>query len=165
MSRRIAIMNLGVLQQVGTPLDVYNHPATLFVAGFIGSPPMNFVDCTLVDGDVPQLLDVESGFRYTLTPQQRDMIRAQTGDGELVFGVRSEDVRIATGPDSNGLRAEVYTREPLGDEVIYDLKIGEKVVRAKTEPTLRLNVGDNVGIAFEPGRTHVFSKETGQAVF
>ena len=52
MAQRIAIMNLGVLQQVGTPLDVYNHPATLFVAGFIGSPPMNFVDCTLVDGDV-----------------------------------------------------------------------------------------------------------------
>src|SRR6185295_11249887 len=74
MSQRIAIMNLGVLQQVGTPLDVYNHPATLFVAGFIGTPPMNFIQCVLVDGAVPALRDPSGAFHYALIPEQRDQI-------------------------------------------------------------------------------------------
>ena len=87
-------MNLGVLQQVGTPLDVYNHPATLFVAGFIGSPPMNFVECTLVDGRTALVKDASGAFRYPLTPAQRDKHRgARAPTGGLIFGVRAEDVQ------------------------------------------------------------------------
>src|SRR6185295_10610200 len=101
MSQRIAIMNAGVLQQVGTPLDVYNHPATLFVAGFIGTPPMNFIPCSLVNNGAAMLKDESGLFSHTLTTVQRDKIAAQAGSGGLVFGVRSEDVEINTAPDAD----------------------------------------------------------------
>jgi multiple sugar transport system ATP-binding protein len=162
MSQRIAIMHQGVLQQVGTPLDVYNHPATLFVAGFIGTPPMNFVPCTLT-GDT--LNDPEGPFTYKLTPGQVSRISPQAREGQLTFGARSEDVRIVTQPTTSDLKAEIYVREPLGDEIIYDLKIGERIIRAKVPPTLRLNVGENVGVAFDPDRVHVFDSGTEQAIF
>ncbi len=164
MSQRIAIMNLGVLQQVGTPLDVYNHPATLFVAGFIGTPPMNFIPCVLVDSDTPALRDVDGVFNYTLTGEQRDQIKEQAGTDALSFGVRSEDVHIV-GQAESDLQAEVYLREPLGDEIIYDLQIGDKIVRAKVAPTLRLAVGEAVGLKFDPERVHVFDSKSGQAIF
>jgi multiple sugar transport system ATP-binding protein len=162
MSQRIAIMHQGVLQQVGTPLDVYNHPATLFVGGFIGTPPMNFVPCTLA-GDA--LNDPTGPFAYKLTPGQITRISPQAREGQLTFGVRSEDVRIVTEPAADDLKAEIYVREPLGDEIIYDLKIGERIIRAKVPPTLRLNVGENVGIVFDADRVHVFDSGTEQAIF
>jgi multiple sugar transport system ATP-binding protein len=164
MAQRIAIMNLGVLQQVGTPLDVYNHPATLFVAGFIGSPPMNFVPTTLVDGDVAILQDNTGAFRYALTPVQRRLIGARPATDPLVFGVRAEDVQIVS-PEEGQVRAVVFVREPLGDEIIYDLTIGERNVRAKAPPTLRLAVGTPVGVVFDPNRVHVFDAGTEQAIF
>jgi multiple sugar transport system ATP-binding protein len=165
MAQRIAIMNAGVLQQVGTPLDVYNHPATLFVAGFIGTPPMNFVPCSLVNNGTAMLKDESGLFSYTLTPVQRDKIASQAGKGELVFGVRSEDVQINTAPDADGLAVEVFVRQPLGDEIAYDLKLGEHILRAKSAPTLKLPVGQRVHVTMDPQRVHVFDAGSGQAAF
>ncbi|MEO8288044.1 MAG: ABC transporter ATP-binding protein [Chloroflexota bacterium] len=163
MSQRIAIMNLGVLQQVGTPLDVYNRPATLFVAGFIGTPPMNFVRCKVVDGDIPTLRDEES-FVYKLTPQQRAAIGSHSS-AELVFGIRAEDIHIVPEPSAGDLPVEVFLREPLGDEIIYDLKVGDKIFRAKAPPTLRLNNGDKVAVSFDTVRAHAYDTQTEQAIF
>jgi multiple sugar transport system ATP-binding protein len=163
MSQRIAIMNLGVLQQVGTPLDVYNHPATLFVAGFIGTPPMNFITCKVVDGDIPALRD-EGSFAYPLTPAQRAAIGTESSH-DLIFGIRAEDLHIVTDPHNGSLPAEVFLREPLGDEIIYDLKVSDKIIRAKAPPTLRLNSGDKVGVIFDPDRAHVYDSQTEQAIF
>lgn len=165
MSQRIAVMNKGVLQQVGTPLDVYNHPATLFVAGFIGTPPMNFVPVTFIDGEAPQLKDLSSLFNYTPTGVQATRVKGMQGSEGLMFGVRSEDVQVIESPGPNDMLAEVYTREPLGDEVIYDLKMNDRIIRAKTAPTVRLKVGDSVGVAFDPERTHVFDISSEQAIF
>jgi ABC-type sugar transport system ATPase subunit len=164
MAQRIAIMNLGVLQQVGTPLDVYNHPATLVVAGFIGSPPMNFVPCTLVDGDVATLQDSTGAFRYPLTPAQRRLIGTRGPSDALIFGVRAEDMQVVS-PEEGQVRAAVFVREPLGDEIIYDLTVGERNLRAKAPPTLRLAVGTPVGLIFDADRVHVFDAGTEQAVF
>jgi len=165
MAQRIAIMNAGVLQQVGTPLDVYNHPETLFVAGFIGTPPMNFIPCSLVNNGTATLKNESGLFSYTLTDTQRDKIAAQAGKGDLVFGVRSEDVEINPTPDEDGLAAEVFVRQPLGDEIAYDLKLGEQILRAKSAPTLKLPVGQRVSVSFDPQRVHVFDAASGQAAF
>jgi ABC-type sugar transport system ATPase subunit len=165
MAQRIAIMNRGVLQQVGTPLDVYNHPATLFVAGFIGSPPMNFVDCVFVDGPQPLVTDPSGMFRCPLAPGQRDKLVAANKTSGLIFGVRAEDVQISPAPEGGDVRAEIYTREPLGDEITYDLKIGDTIVRAKAPPTLRLAVGTPVGVIFDRNRTHLFDAGTTEAIF
>ncbi len=164
MSQRIAVMNKGVLQQVGTPLDVYNHPATLFVADFIGTPPMNFVPVRFADGEAPRLRDPEGTFSYAPNDEQATRVRGK-GDEGLMFGVRSEDVEINPVPGPDDILAEVYVREPLGDETIYDLKVGERILRAKTPPTLRLNVGDRVGITMPPQRTHLFDVASEQAIY
>ena len=184
LGHRIAVMNLGVLQQAGTPLDVYNHPATLFVAGFIGSPPMNFVDVRLADG--PALVNSTAAFRLPIDAALADKLapRAYSTDSVLPFtlGIRSEDLRIvsepAAGDPSAGsplpsvgdfagqaLPAEVYAREPLGDETIYGLRFaGGHVMLAKALPTLELEFGQAVGVVFERSRLHVFDTASGQAL-
>ncbi len=165
MSQRIAIMHQGVLQQVGSPLDVYNRPATLFVAGFIGSPPMNLIDC-VCDADGPPTLRDESGaFRYPLTPAQFDLIRPGGLSRPLIFGIRAEDLEIITDPAAGDLPAEVFLREPLGDEITYDLRVGERIIRAKAPPTLRLARGTKVGLLFARDRAHAYDPATGQALF
>jgi multiple sugar transport system ATP-binding protein len=84
---------------------------------------------------------------------------------DLIFGIRAEDLHIVTDPQGGSLPAEVYLREPLGDEIIYDLQVGDKIIRAKAPPTLRLNPGDKVGVIFDPDRAHVYDSQTEQAIF
>ena len=161
MARRIAVMNLGVLQQVGTPLEIYDHPATLFVAGFIGSPPMNFVDCALVDSNPLQLKDASGAFVVSIDTPLQDKIRTTTS-GPLRFGIRSEDVQLTTGDAE--LRGEVFIRQPLGDEIIYDVKVGPHIVRAKVPTTSKFKVGERVGLTLDHARLHVFDVKTEQAI-
>ena len=162
MGQRIAVMNLGVLQQLGTPLEVYTRPATLFVAGFIGSPPMRLIDCALHNGGAPALVDPTGTFRVTIDTALRDRLRA-SGAEQLVLGVRPEEVLIgsAQAPD---MEAVVTVREPLGDETIYDLQVGEQTLQARTPPSLRLAIGQQVPIRLDRRWLRVFDKRTERAI-
>ncbi len=165
MAKRIAVMNQGVLQQVGSPLDIYDHPATLFVAGFIGSPPMNFVDVNVTTDGTPKLAQTESGFALPISTALRDQIRQVTSDEIVRFGIRSEDVTMTPNVADGDMAAVINVREPLGDEIIYDLRVGSQRIRAKAPPTLRLNVGTNVGLKFDLTRAHVYDLKTEKAIF
>jgi multiple sugar transport system ATP-binding protein len=159
MGHRIAVMNEGYLEQAGTPMEVYNHPATLFVAGFIGSPPMNFIEVTLEDG--PALVN-SSEFRLPIDAAGAEKLPART---PLKLGVRSENLHVVTDPAAGDLRAEVYVCEPLGDETIYGLRFaGGHVMLAKAPPTLELEIGQNVGVEFDRAHIHVFDTESGKAL-
>jgi sn-glycerol 3-phosphate transport system ATP-binding protein/multiple sugar transport system ATP-binding protein len=159
LGHRIAVMNLGVLQQVGSPLEVYDHPATLFVAGFIGSPPMNFVDVTLDGG--PALVSRDGGLRLPVDAALAGSL--PTGQA-LRLGVRSEDVHLKAAGGAD-LQAEVYAREPLGDETIYSLRVaGEHLLLAKAPPTLELERGQTVGLDVDRARLHVFEIASGRAL-
>ncbi len=160
MGRRIAVMNLGKLEQAGTPLEVYNHPATLFVAGFIGSPPMNFLDVTVNDG--PALVNSGGEFRLPIDTNLAEKLPPKT---PLKLGARSEDLHIVPDPAAGDLRAEVYVREPLGDETIYGLRFaGGHLMLAKAPATLELDVGQGVGVNLESSRLHVFDAASGKAL-
>lgn len=160
IGERVAVMNMGKLEQVGTPLEVYNHPATLFVAGFIGSPPMNFLDVTLSDG--PALVSPSGEFHLPIDAALAEKLPPKT---PLKLGVRSEDLHIATDPAAGDLPAEVYVREPLGDETIYGLQFaGGHVMLAKAPPTLELDMGQEVGVNFERSRLHIFDAASGKAL-
>lgn len=160
MSHRIAVMNLGVLQQVGTPLEIYNHPQTLFVATFIGSPPMNTLPCVLgVDG---MLRGADSSFELLLNPGLLAQIKAsrRRGEGNVIFGVRSEAVGLVHGDGAADLHGLVLVREPLGDETIYQIDIGSRTLLAKTSPRQIFHQGERVGIRFDQARIHLFDPET-----
>lgn len=157
MSHRIAVMNLGVLQQVDTPLNIYDRPQTLFVAKFIGSPPMNTLDCNVADG---QLVGADSEFRLTLDPALADKLANSSG---VVFGVRSEDVRlIDSSAEGADLRGEVSVREPLGDETLYQITLGDYRLVVKTPPRQMYKPGDQVGLVINHQRIHIFDRTTGQ---
>jgi ABC-type sugar transport system ATPase subunit len=162
MAHRIAVMNLGVLQQVSTPLEVYNHPATLFVAGFIGTPPMNLINCHLNGSNT--LSDENGAFKISGPKIENIKSKIQNPETPLVFGVRSEDVFVDTAEGAGEVRGEVINREPLGDETIYGVEIGQNIIRVKTESTLSLNTGNNVGLNFANDRIHVFDAESEKAI-
>ena len=159
MSHRIAVMNLGVLQQVGTPLDIYNHPQTLFVATFIGSPPMNIIDCK-VDGQ--HLSGIDSGFTYQLSSELANRTANST---HVHFGIRAENIEVKPAHEgSEGLRGEILVREPLGDETIYYVELDGYTLTAKAPPKLRLEPGDNVVLTLDNDHIHMFDTETEQSV-
>src|SRR5690606_6587570 len=161
MADRIAVLNEGVLQQVDTPENVYNHPANLFVAGFVGSPRMNFLNCRLDDGARVLAGD---GWQMNLSGEQLQRLRGQSGG--LVLGVRPEDVELQTNMSGEGLLpAKVYVTEPLGDRTIVDMQLGSATVKVKADPEFKAASGDRLGMRFDPTRIHVFDKSSGEAVF
>ncbi len=171
MADRIAVMNNGLLQQVGTPAQVYDTPQTLFVAHFVGSPGMNFVDCTL-SPDSATLLAHRAGFQLPLSPPPSPEVAQRAAGQPLVLGVRPEDVAVSTDPVvspsnqalSGWLPAEVYVVEPLGSENIVDLKVGEQIIRAKTPPTFKPPMGAPVRFSIDQARMHLFDRQTEQAL-
>ena len=159
MGDRIAIMYKGLLQQCGTPTDVYDLPNNLFVAGFIGSPSMNLLPCTKTDGHInihgqdgaaPTVLGITAPNRFAGAPNST----------ELVLGVRPEDVHLLDAPTSESLEAKVVVVELLGSENIINIEIAGHVVKVRTGPTFRPHVGDVLNVRIDQSRSHLFNTES-----
>ena len=147
MGDRIAIMNAGILQQVGTPGDIYDHPANLFVAGFIGSPTMNFVPVTLSDGTAKA-----SGFEVKLPKS------VPAGKGTLGFRPETATDRI-TDPEST-LEMKVDVVERLGSDQFLYGQVGGDTVTARVDPKLKVEPGDRVKLGLDTRTLHLFDAET-----
>jgi multiple sugar transport system ATP-binding protein len=167
MGDRIAIMNFGELQQVGNPAEVYNHPRNLFVANFIGSPGMNFLDvhCT-VNGDRGiAVLASEHSIRF---PIGKDLLQRVAGNrkdnGPIVLGIRPEWVRLSGRRTADSQKGEVYVVEPQGRYNIVDVKLGSAVVKAKTGLDFDLGVGNEVWVTLDERYVHLFDKASGKVL-
>jgi len=158
MGQRIAVMHLGVLQQVGAPLDIYERPQTLFVAGFIGNPPMTLIQVEL---DQDNILRAE-GIAIPIPAILADHVRQNAQGRDLVFGIRAEDSSISI--QGGVLSGCVRTVEPLGDETIFTIEVGSTLFRASTSPAVRYAVGTSVSISFNIDRIHLFDAQTKQRV-
>ncbi len=160
MGDKIAILNEGVLQQTGKPDEIYFNPSNVFVAGFIGSPPTNFFDCTLLEG-VPFTLDTGE-FKYSLPENVAEAAKKCTSDA-CILGVRPQDVLIyKNAKRKKGLiRAVLDVIEPLGDVIILDLKVGDYLVKAVVSPDFKAELGDELWIDFPAKKIHLFDKKTG----
>ena len=158
MGDRIAVMSKGELQQVGTPLEVYEQPANLFVASFIGTPPMNFIPATLADGGATV---VASGFQMPV-PQELRAATAGHDDMKVVLGIRPENVREASrdGGATVPVTAKVEFVEPLGHEVIVHGRIGDELVVAKVDPHRSPQIGATVQLVIEADAAHLFDAAT-----
>ncbi len=159
MADRIAVLNQGVLQQFDTPEALYTRPANLFVAEFIGSPPMNFLEGSLaVHGSALRLTG--PGWHVTLSEGLRSCAEAIRDRDRLILGVRPEHVRLAS-PEEGELRAEVYVIEPLGRGVLVNLRVGSLRLRALVPPSFPWKVGDIVSLHFDPAHLYLFDPHTG----
>lgn len=169
MGDRIAVMNKGVIQQCDKPLTLYNHPANLFVAGFIGSPAMNFVDVKIVAQD--GLLIADAGaFQVVLPPKQAERARDHVGK-TCLWGIRPEDiydkqlVGLVQSVPGNTIQVDVDVIEPLGNDVEMYLKVGEIALIAMIDSASPAKIGDRIDVVFDMEKTHLFDKDTEQALY
>ncbi len=161
---RVVVMRDGWVQQVGEPLDLYNTPANKFVAGFIGSPAMNFAAVTVTEAN-GSLLAESQGLRIKLPDETAQRLRRHASR-EITLGIRPEDLTVATAADPADLcfDASIEVIEQLGSEIILDMKVGDGMMVASVEPTVRVKVHDKLRLAMRPSRLHVFDAKTEAAI-
>jgi multiple sugar transport system ATP-binding protein len=161
MGHRIAVMSEGVLQQIGTPQEVYRRPANVFVATFLGAPPMNLIDGALesVNGgwrfrgqgaEVPLSTDVLSA------PELEHEIEARS---EVKLGLRPEHVRIGPPEQDGGISGRVRFLEPVGSDLYLTVEAAGTSIQVRTDPDANAQPDDNVSLHFDPWRVHVFGAD------
>jgi multiple sugar transport system ATP-binding protein len=163
LADKVVVLNGGVIQQIGSPAELYRHPASTFVASFIGSPPMNLLPCS--------------------ARQQHDVIRLQTADGQcldlkaptdaaigagrdVIFGVRPEDIELTTiGNCHAGLHATADVLEPLGADTMVVLRVSGRLVTMRARPDVRISPQDVVGLQIGDRGWSIFDADTGKALY
>jgi multiple sugar transport system ATP-binding protein len=153
MADRIVVMHDGRIEQIGTPLDLYDRPGNLFVAQFIGSPAMNVVEGTVRRAGGAAHVETEGGARWPL-------VGGPGADGQAVsYGIRPEHLTLASG--GSGVPGEIIVVEPTGAETELLIQTGQAQVILVTHGRPDVNPGDRVGISVAPGKVHVFDQGSG----
>jgi len=155
MADRIAVMNHGVVDQIASPQEIYDRPRTMHVAGFIGSPAMNFLrfDGTVEPG--------QTAIRMNGDTLPVPALREGTTDAELALGVRPEHVRLV---DDGGLLGEVFGAEYMGTMQVVTINTGHGRVKARIPASVAVTIGDNVGLDFQHDALVVFDTKSGRAL-
>ncbi len=166
MASRIAVMNLGVLQQVDTPLNLYERPDNLFVAGFIGSPAMNFFNARIEKGDGKLVVNAGS-FTAEIPSMRADKFQPFAGK-DVIFGIRPEDIHHPNFTPPGIIPAEVAGKvdvtEVMGNEIFTYLNNGNHSFVARVDPRSNFAVGQDVKLSFNLDNMHIFDKETELAI-
>jgi multiple sugar transport system ATP-binding protein len=161
---RVVVMRDGRVQQVGDPMELYNEPANRFVAGFIGSPAMNFASVRIA---------AENGSLWAESEDLRIKVPAPIAQRlgryagmEATLGVRPEDLRIARDGDDRHLSFDVAIEvvERLGSEILLDVAVGSTTMVASVEPTVTAKVHERLRLAINPERVHFFDNQTEAAI-
>jgi multiple sugar transport system ATP-binding protein len=163
MGTRICVMSAGELQQIDTPFNLYHNPRNLFVAGFIGSPSMNFFDATVKPGDGNSLIVETTGFNIPVPASKAEPFRDHLGK-RVILGIRPEDIHDVeyqpSGITPAIIEANVDVVEQMGNEIILYLENNAKTFIARTDPRTRARVGNTLGIAFNVDNLHLFDVDT-----
>jgi len=165
LADRIVIMHEGVLQQVGTPDEVYSRPANLFVAQFVGSPVMNVAEAAVAgdtDSATVKLKGADTGFEF---PQALlSKLNGHASGGKLALGIRPEGVIVSHDKAQGFLPVEAQIIEPLGSYDIVDLKVGSSILRARTRSGFVGGAGAKVFARIDPEQAHFFDTASGQSL-
>jgi multiple sugar transport system ATP-binding protein len=168
MGDRIAVMSLGVLQQLATPQELYDHPSNKFVAGFIGSPSMNFVD-TAIEQQGGHLYAKAAGFTMRVPDNKSDALQGYLGQS-ISLGIRPEHlVEFQPGdpnvPEDSKIHATVDVVELLGNEIfVYLTTSADRTITARMDPNLRLKRGQDIVVSAPSERMHFFDPQTEAAI-
>lgn len=167
MADRIALMSGGKLQQFSEPDSLYQHPRNMFVAGFIGSPPMNLLDCSLITKDGRDIIS-DGGFQIEIPQDLGKRARDSANPDELTLGIRPRDIQVHLERAPGSVESEIYVGEPLGDEVILNLRLrGEtkdEIVKAIFSGSCPPKLGDRVWLDVKPECVHLFDRRTGSSI-
>ncbi len=159
MSDKIVVMKDGKVQQIGTSLYLYNHPINKFVAGFIGSPPMNFLSVKVLEEGGKIVVD-EGSFKLSPTTEQAKDLKPYVGK-EVFFGIRPEDLEYKASPAaSNNMQLKVSVIEPLGAETHLYLNTKNQSVISRTEPDVTVHIGDIANFVPLMEKAKFFDKDT-----
>ncbi len=169
MADKIVVMRLGRIQQVGSPVEIYSDPANLFVAGFIGSPPMNFLECHLERREGQVYVRNDHGYRlaFPLKPNLAERVADIAAEQQLVLGIRPEHIQLSPEARANAIPTEVYVLEPQSNELIVDLKLGDLIFKMrgdKREMGFRPQLNQKVWMEFQQGHLHLFDKGSEERV-
>ncbi|MBK8022600.1 MAG: ABC transporter ATP-binding protein [Chloroflexi bacterium] len=168
MAERVAVMNFGVLQQVGTFEEIYNHPVNEFVAGFIGEPPMNFLLGQPTSEDGRTMLRASDGsFKVRLPDELGRKLESSKNLKQVKLGVRPIDVIAAKSASGNGvaeLEGSVFTFEELGEEGQLAAKVGPNDMLVVTPPAQQYSPAQKVWLQLRTNRIHLFNADTGVAL-
>ncbi len=159
---KVAVMKDGIIQQFGTPQQIYNDPANQFVASFIGSPPMNFIPVRLTQQDGRLLALLDSGQARCELPLG---VAADELDGrEIILGIRPEQIALGTAEGNGlpGIRAEVQVTEPTGPDLLVFVTLNQTKVCCRLAPDVACRVGDSLNLQFDPARVLLFDAASGE---
>lgn len=165
MGSRICVMKDGKIMQVASPQEIYNNPDNLFVAGFIGSPQMNFYRGKLIKKDEKYYFTGENGelgeFTFPVERGNKEILRNYL-DKDIIFGARPEHVDLT---DGEGLKAKVMVTELLGSEIHLHIYVQSEVHTVKTDASTLIKAGDIITVIPESSKIHLFDPESEKALF
>lgn len=156
MADRIVVMRGGNIEQIGSPLEIYDEPANSFVAGFIGSPSMNFIDGLVVERNRAIELQAAEDLHWPLP----DSARAHTGKS-VQLGIRPEHISIGT----DGVPGKIIIIEPTGSDTHLQLQAGSQTIVAAVRDRLSVSPGQSVALGIDPVKAHLFDPSGGQRLY
>ena len=166
MATRIAVINKGVLQQLDTPQNLYDHPNNLFVAGFIGSPAMNFFPGKLRRDNGKLVLDTND-FAVAIPSKHTKTYEAHAGK-DVIFGIRPENIHdadfVPPNTDTEKVAVKVDVTELMGNEIFLYLVSGKNTFVARVDPRSKMRIGEQASVAFDMDSIHIFDAATEEAI-
>jgi multiple sugar transport system ATP-binding protein len=167
MADNIAVMDFGVLQQFGSPEEIYNQPVNTFVANFIGSPNMNFIDCAYrVEDGQGYLMQTHGSARIAVDDKRRQLLETRPNNDHLILGIRPEHLTAHTSADRPDLlHATAHFVEPLGPKTVLHMQLGEEdIIRVIAPPYYPLMTGESQWVEIHHRYTHIFDAQTGEVI-
>ena len=165
LADRIAVLNLGVLQQIGTPEEIYEYPENLFVADFVGEPPMNFIKATLIREKNNYTAKLYNQKLKIPENYKDSMEKFYTGDGtEIMLGIRPIYIYISKPGENQIISGEVYVFEDVGESGILTVQIGDALIRVELSPGYSFKFGEKVNITFDLEKILIFNPTTGERI-
>ena len=160
MADRIAILNEGVLQQLGNANEIYNTPENVFVAGFIGNPPMNLIECSLLRKSGKVFLK-SAFFTIDVTLFKNVLDNIDPASTKLIIGFRPEDAHLTKEKISkDSFEANIFVIEPLGAQLLITLSVDDQLLKVLETPNFNADIGEKVWVSLDNKKIHIFNKET-----
>ena len=168
MADKIAVMNSGLLQQVGRPQEIYNRPSNTFVAGFVGSPSMNFLECNLIKHTTTIHLE-SNGISFKLPNAETGSSHSKSLPNKITIGIRPKDINILSHGNEDladiKMKGEITFTEMLGDDSIIEIKMGSSLIKVvNTNSTLDLSIGSVIILGTSYDKIHFFDTDNGKRI-